>query len=330
MNIENGAGSVCSKVAASGSKGWKMTEIDIDEANEVHGISTFHNKQSNGEKRFRLKKSDGTAYIRTESGNEGAWQESHFHNRVMETYIVQSGWIAYAEDSDTRIKLSIHKRGDKFTTKPGTVHNVYMAANSVIHTVKHGDCGKDDRRTESTEAFNSECLILDSETKIRQYAAEAIDHADQKKILYSGEYQHFDKLIWQAPAWATAIFALAIGSLGAENLDRFANNTSITNSSIEVIFLVIVSLTLFCFSYVMFRFRVHQRNLKKYKPTPFVFSASSLTQLLLNVQATFLLMLALSYTGVPLITLWLGAPLMLFLITWRGHKFLNRENRKIF
>lgn len=55
-----------------------MREIDCIEAREKHGIFTLHHQMTNLERRFRLKKSDGTAYIRTEASTEGGWQESHY------------------------------------------------------------------------------------------------------------------------------------------------------------------------------------------------------------------------------------------------------------
>lgn len=110
-----------------------------DDAVSACGISTLHERMQNGELRFRLMSSDGSAYIRTVSGMEGAWQKSHFHKRVRETYVVEKGWMVLAE-WDERLGRAIYKKygpGDVVTTEPLKRHNVYLPSESVIHTVKH-------------------------------------------------------------------------------------------------------------------------------------------------------------------------------------------------
>jgi hypothetical protein len=99
----------------------------------------------NGEYRFRLMREGqdmGYGYILTEMPlDKWGWQNSHHHQGVMETFIVQSGWIAYAElRGGIGLLIKICKPGEMFTSMPGIPHNVYMPAGAVIHTVKHGDC----------------------------------------------------------------------------------------------------------------------------------------------------------------------------------------------
>lgn len=285
-----------------------MKEITPQQALEKHGISAAHQQMDNGELRFRLKKSDGTAYIRTEAGEHGAWQESHFHNHVNETYIVQSGWIAFAEQNGNDFQITLYRPGECFTTKPNIIHNVYMSANSVIHTVKHGVCDQVDRSTEGTDVFDAQCKVLDSEDKI--LANSTYHHPG-----YTAEYRHFDNLIWQAPAWVTAIFALSASALGSDTFDQLSNNIPITKESLTISFLFIVSATLLCLSNVMHRFRVHQQPMKTYSKTPPWKSASTLTQLVINVQGTALLVLAFLMLGVNEICVSIGAALLLALLT---------------
>jgi hypothetical protein len=92
----------------------------------------------NGEKRFRFKMPDGTAYIRTEAGEVGAWQNAHHHKGVRETYIVQDGWMAYAECRNDAFYFEVCGEGRVFTSEPGIDHNVFLPAGAVIHTVQHG------------------------------------------------------------------------------------------------------------------------------------------------------------------------------------------------
>ena len=123
----------------------KMTPISQDEASKKHGIKCSHSVSEDGELRFRLISNDGTAYIRTEGPPMGEWQDSHWHNKVKETYIVQSGWIGYAEMNDGHPIYRIYNVGESFTTPPYIIHTVYIPSGAVIHTVKHGDTTGEER-----------------------------------------------------------------------------------------------------------------------------------------------------------------------------------------
>lgn len=120
------------------------TPISVQDAETIHGMSCFHEKMENGEFRFRLRSSDGTAYIRTVAGDSAAWQKSHFHKIVRETYIVQAGWIAMASIRQGNFSISRFTEGDIFTTEPLVHHNIYMPRSSITHTVKHGRGDADD------------------------------------------------------------------------------------------------------------------------------------------------------------------------------------------
>lgn len=110
-----------------------------DEEAEALGIRTHHERMPNGELRFRLRSSDGTAYIRTQSVPGSGWQRSHYHNAVLETYIVQKGRMVLVEWRDNKaIFMEFSVRSPIVTTQPGIAHNVYLFSDSVIHTVKHG------------------------------------------------------------------------------------------------------------------------------------------------------------------------------------------------
>lgn len=121
--------------------GGGVEEIPAELAAE-RGVSARHSRMSNGELRYRLVAGDGTAYVRTEASAQGGWQNSHFHRAVLETYIVQAGWGAFAELRDGDLRLWIMRPGDIHTTTPGVPHNMYLAAHSVTHVVKHGGGGQ--------------------------------------------------------------------------------------------------------------------------------------------------------------------------------------------
>jgi hypothetical protein len=94
---------------------------------------------ANGELRFRLMANDGSGYIRTIAPATGAWQNSHYHQAVLETYIVQRGWIGFVELISGEAVWAVITAGEVYTTRPHIPHNVYMPANAILHTVKHGE-----------------------------------------------------------------------------------------------------------------------------------------------------------------------------------------------
>lgn len=117
------------------------------EAMETLGIRFSGSLMDNGEYRFRLMAGEqfsSTGYIMTRMPDDivGAWQKSHSHRKLTETYIVQEGWIGYASHSrfGSEPELIVYRPGQVFTVPPGLVHNVFMMPGSLIHTVKHGDC----------------------------------------------------------------------------------------------------------------------------------------------------------------------------------------------
>ena len=109
-----------------------------------YGITTNHNIMDNGERRFRLGGSDGSTYIRTEASGDSGWENSHYHTRLSELCIVQSGRATYAELSEGRLLLREYEAGEFFIVPPMTVHNCRLSPNAVLHTVKFGDCSNAD------------------------------------------------------------------------------------------------------------------------------------------------------------------------------------------
>lgn len=99
-------------------------------------------RMQNGEYRFRcFDENDGYGYALTKMpASVGGWQNSHYHKSVVETYIVQNGWIGFAcLDSDI-LQLALYRAGEVVTTEINQSHNIFMPTGAVIHTVKHGDC----------------------------------------------------------------------------------------------------------------------------------------------------------------------------------------------
>jgi len=117
------------------------TWISSEEAASVYGVSAMHQQMHNGELRVRLMANDGNGYIRTVAAKKGSWQNSHHHKRSFETYVVERGWMAVALSGNATGEpiISLFQEGQIYTTKVGEVHNVYLPAGAIIHTVKHGN-----------------------------------------------------------------------------------------------------------------------------------------------------------------------------------------------
>ena len=115
-----------------------MTRISPEQAATEHGMHCHHEQMPNGETRFRLTGSDGSGYIKTVAGQEGAWQNSHWHQQVTEIYIVQSGWMAmaYTTADNSQLTLERHEAGEIIRIGPGIRHNTYLPAHAVIHVIK--------------------------------------------------------------------------------------------------------------------------------------------------------------------------------------------------
>ena len=115
-----------------------MKYISTEEARAL-GVNTIHQIMDNGEKRFRLVNSDGSSYIRTENSINANWQNSHYHKQLNEVYLVESGWIVYAELTDSgKLLLGLLQQNESIIVPPLKHHNVYMSPLAVTHVVKYG------------------------------------------------------------------------------------------------------------------------------------------------------------------------------------------------
>ena len=286
----------------------KMSPISCDDASDKHGITCPHSIVENGELRFRLLKNDGTAYIRTEAPPAGDWQDSHWHNKVRETYIVQSGWIGYAEMlTDGEPELFIYRAGESFTTPPSVIHTVYLPAEAVIHTVKHGEASGEARLEDHrTNAFTAKVreisehdLLICARTSARRVTS--TDGADQYAGGYNPAYMHFDDLIWQVPAWATAIFTIILaGMTRLEDDSPLLRFVELSAETLLALAALMFGLLLLVLSYALYRFRWHQIGTKPYTPKAPLLSPQVGLQIIVNAQAVVLILLASQGFGFPI------------------------------
>ncbi|MBU9721288.1 MULTISPECIES: hypothetical protein [Bacillaceae] len=119
------------------------TKISLEDA-RLSGINIDFEKMENGEKRYRLMSSDGSYYCRTVAAETGAWQNSHYHKRVTEFYVIQSGWIVYAEIGlNEDVDFRFLKDGESIFVKPFVHHNLFLSPHTIIHTIKYGGEGSE-------------------------------------------------------------------------------------------------------------------------------------------------------------------------------------------
>lgn len=117
---------------------------------------------------------------------------------------------------------------------------------------------------------------------------------------YTDEYRHFDILIWQTPAWCTAIFLVTLIGLNSISPDNvIIANTLMSGKELAIGFVTIMFLFVFSLTHALYRFRVHQSSLKKHR-TPFWASASTYLQVLVTAQSMSLLAILLLLFSAPL------------------------------
>lgn len=112
-----------------------MPVIDPNE----HGMIAGGEIMPNGEQRFRFTcAADGTGYIRTEGVGDSGWQNAHYHEGLIETWMIQRGRILFACEKDGRRRVEAYGPGDVLSSEPGVPHNMALYGDAVTHCVKHG------------------------------------------------------------------------------------------------------------------------------------------------------------------------------------------------
>ena len=85
--------------------------------------------------------------------------------------------------------------------------------------------------------------------------------AKQTAEIYTQDYRHFDSLIWQVPAWGSAIFSFAVTAafLALSNSKSIAQVIPVCVRSFVTAFLISVFVIIILLINVYLRFRLHQR-----------------------------------------------------------------------
>jgi hypothetical protein len=281
-------------------------EIDIPcrEALDEHGISVAHGRMpTNGELRFRLNCTDGTAYIRTQtSSSDEGWQNPHYHNVLRETYIVEKGWVGYAESRNGVVEQHRYEAGSVFTTEPAVAHNIFMPRGAVIHTVKHDVAALEESKKGDWHGDSDDPRIRQLiELRGKSFVATGQVSVDFEQE-YNAAYRHFDKLIWEAPAWSSGLFAVVAVSLSAEKarfVDEIASRLHISPFQVVGSLLTLFGLFIVALGYALYRFRWHQLLAKKRSRSSSspIASPQLYLQLVVALEAWFLLLAGATLIG---------------------------------
>jgi len=231
-------------------------QISSDEAKKSYGITCPHERMPNGELRFRLVSTDGSAYIRTASTLGSGWQRSHFHKQVFETYIVQSGWMALASLRNGEVVLERFVAGQITTTERLVPHNVYLPANAVIHTVKHGNTAEKDWWP-CPELDQRTTILTEEEILSRARIPSKANDLDPRFSSYIDVYNNLDSLIWQVPGFFIASAAIVFGFLTSS----LAKDSVSLPPVVWACVFLFVGLLFLIGTYSMYRIRLHHTRM---------------------------------------------------------------------
>lgn len=231
-------------------------KIAADEAKDKYGVTCPHERMPNGELRFRLTNPDGSAYIKTISTPNSGWQNSHYHKHVYETYIVQSGWMALASLREGGLVIERFTQGDVVTTKLNEPHNVYLPADTVIHTVKHGQSEVRDWWP-VTELDGLTKNLTEAEILARCQHPIQTSPLDPRFGSYIDVYNNLDTLIWQVPGFFVGGAAIFFGFVASS----FQSGTTKLPLTVWGLLFLFVGALFLIGAYTMSRLRIHHTRM---------------------------------------------------------------------
>jgi len=198
-------------------------------------------------RRYYLPDRDPLEVIETQMAARAS-QEAHCHNVIREAMLVLEGTITVEEkvaDVTSRVTLNA---GDFVVFDRGVPHRMENQLDQPARTLHFKFLGEGKDRT------------LFAEDKIVSGTAVASPEVDSEN--YSQDYRHLDNLIWQVPAWASAIFSLAVTAsalaLANSNAIEKAFSFAVHVSRSVAFFLSAVFVVLLLLTNVFLRFRLHQ------------------------------------------------------------------------
>jgi hypothetical protein len=149
---------------------------------------------------------------------------------------------------------------------------------------------------------------------------------------YTQDYRHFDNLIWQVPAWATAVFSFSMTAavLALANAPAIERTLPVNAVRSLSVFLFTIFVALLLFANVYLRFRLHQRTIHRpnRREVPhlwFMISGQTALLLLLFVEAAIVLCFALVTAGASVV----GAQIVTMIFLVGGFWYAEHAIRKL-
>lgn len=254
----------------------KPTTLTTDEVAQT-GVTTCHERMPNGELRFRMMGPEGDGYVRTIAVPGSGWQRAHYHSGIVETYVVQAGWLVLATLRQGRVTLERVVEGQVVSTEPGVPHNVYLPAGSVVHTVKHGKSDVRDWLPHPMLDTMTHGLQESDLVEIAQCGSSK-DVPDARFGPYVDIYNSLDSLIWQVPGFFLASTAVIFGFI-ANTLSRDA---VVLPRIVWAGMFLFTGMLLLVGTYSMYRIRQHHTRmgleLRRMEPIGYFHFRGQLTQ----------------------------------------------------
>jgi hypothetical protein len=203
-----------------------------------------------------------------------ASQAAHSHSIVREAMLVLEGTICVEEMVADVTSAQTLNAGDFVVFDRGVPHRMENRSDQPARTLHFKFLGEGKDRA----------LFADDKV----ISGTSVVPPTSVPDIYTQDYRHFDNLIWQVPAWASAIFSLAItaSALGLANAKQIEAAFSLPVSAPRSIafFLFGVFFVLLFLTNVFLRFRLHQRVAprpnRRHVPAPW-YMGSGQTSLLL-------------------------------------------------
>lgn len=225
-----------------------------------------------------------------------ASQEAHSHRIVREAMLVLEGKVFIEEIISGQSHPQVLDTGDFVGFDRRVYHRIANNADVPARTLNFKFLGE----------VKDRALFIDdkTDTSTGQTLTTSVPE------IYTQDYRHFDSLIWQVPAWASAIFSFSITGavLVLANAVKIESLLPSINASFSVsMFLLSVFVVLLLLLNVFLRFRLHQRvvfrpNRRNVPRLWYMPSGQSSLLLVLFIEAAVILCFALITAGIGLLT----------------------------
>lgn len=199
------------------------------------------------ERRYYLPDRDPLEVIETRMSTHAS-QSAHSHEVIREAMLVLEGTVFVEEVVAGNSSSQSLCVGDFVVFDRGVLHRMENDSDMPARTLHFKFLGEGKDRA----------LFADDKSSTGYARIPTTTAPD----IYTQDYRHFDNLIWQIPAWASAIFSFAITAAVLSLANSKLIEISLPNISVShsvSVFLFTIFFVLLLFVNVFLRFRLHQR-----------------------------------------------------------------------